>query len=199
LRVGILGGTFNPPHLGHLACAQDAHAQLGLDVVVFVPTRVPPHKEVRYDPGAEERLEMTRLAVEKDERFRVSRIELDREPPSYTVDTLRELGDSDELTLIVGGDMARSLPLWHAPREILRRARLGVAERGADARALVTEALEVLPGAEGRVEFFTMPRIDISSTLVRERAAAGQPIRYLVPDEVARHIGARGLYRGAAV
>jgi nicotinate-nucleotide adenylyltransferase len=198
MRVGILGGTFNPPHLAHLVCAQEAHDQLGLDRVVLMPAGVPPHKRVAAgDPGPEERLELCRRAVAGDERFEVSRLELDRPGRSYTVDTLRLLRERDpqvQLTFIVGGDMAASLPTWHEPETILSLATLAVAERRGAERAAIERALAPLAGAD-RVVFFDMPRVDVSSSLVRERVARNRPIRYLVPDAVAEEIAARGLYR----
>jgi nicotinate-nucleotide adenylyltransferase len=195
--VGLLGGTFNPPHLGHLVCAQEAHWQLELDVVVFLPVAVPPHKEAEDDPGPEVRLALCEAATAKDERFAVSRLELDRPGPSYTVDTLRaihETSPGDELTFIVGGDMAASLPEWREPEALLELATLAVAERADARRAEIVERLRALRGAD-RVRFFSMPRMDISSTEIRDRVRAGRPIRYLVPDDVARLIGAQGLYR----
>src|SRR5215210_7243341 len=110
--VGLLGGTFNPPHVAHLICAQEALLQLGLERVLLVPTRVPPHKSIEADPGVEHRVAMCEAAVEGDDRLGVSRVDLDRPGPSYTDDTLRALGaqlPGDELTFIVGGDMAHSL------------------------------------------------------------------------------------------
>ncbi|MEJ7785542.1 MAG: nicotinate (nicotinamide) nucleotide adenylyltransferase [Solirubrobacteraceae bacterium] len=191
-RLGLLGGTFNPPHLGHLACASEALEQLGLDRVELVPVFTPPHKTVAGDPGADVRLELCRLAVGDDDRLGVCDLEVRRGGPSFTVDTLRALDGSDELTFIVGGDMALSLPAWHRPAEILRRARLGVVERGDTRRAEIEHTLARYPDAS--IDFFTMPRIDISSTDVRARAAAGRRIRHLVPAGVAGAIAARGLY-----
>jgi nicotinate-nucleotide adenylyltransferase len=196
-RVGILGGTFNPPHLAHLVCAQEAHAQLGLDRVVWIPTRVPPHKPLPDDPGAGVRLELCRLAVAGDDRFSVSTLELDRSGPSYTVDTLGALRDQapeDELIFIAGGDMARSLPSWRTPEQILALATFAVAERAGAMRRDIAEQLAGLGGAQ-RVAFFDMPRFDVSSSDVRRRVAEGRPIRYLVPDAVADAIAAMGLYR----
>ena len=140
---------------------------------------------------------MCELAVAKDDRLAVSRLELDRGGPSYTVDTLREIhaaAPGDDLTFIVGGDMAHSLPAWRGPEAVLQLATLAVAEREGAARRDISERLEGLPGAD-RIRFFDMPRIDISSTLVRRRVRSGEPIRYLVPDDVARAIGASGWYR----
>jgi len=200
-RIGILGGTFNPPHIGHLVCAQEAHGQLELDVVVLMPVNAPPHKDAHGDPGVEHRLELCRLLVAKDERLAVSRIEADRPGPSFTVDTLEELHDEspgDDLIFIVGGDMARSLPSWREPERILELATLAIAEREGVGRTDIAETLAPLRGAD-RVSFFDMPRIDVSSTRIRERVATGRPIRYLVPDDVARYIATQGLYRGVQV
>jgi nicotinate-nucleotide adenylyltransferase len=196
VRVGIYGGVFNPPHHGHLLAAQEAHWQLDLDVVVWVPAGVAPHREIEDDPGAEARFEMVELAVAGDERFRVSRIELERDGPSYTVDTLRELREREpeaELFLILGGDQALALPTWREPEQVLGLATIAVFERGSSTRNAIGITLGRLRGAD-RLRFLQMPRIDISSTLVRRRTAAGRPIRYLVPDKVANFIGAQSLY-----
>jgi nicotinate-nucleotide adenylyltransferase len=199
LRLGILGGTFNPPHIGHLICAQEAHAQLALDRVVLMPAGIPPHKDVAADPGAEARHELCRLAIGADERFALSDLELGRPGRSYTVDTLRALHASDpqaDLTFIVGGDMARSLPTWREPEAVLELATLAVAERAGAEREDIRGELRALPSARGEcVRFFDMPRVDVSSSLVRERVATGRPIRYLVPDAVADAIAHNGWYR----
>jgi nicotinate-nucleotide adenylyltransferase len=196
-RVGLLGGTFNPPHLGHLVCAQEACDQLGLERVVWMPVHTPPHKEAPEDPGVGVRVELCRRAVTGDERFGVSTLEADVPGRSYTVDTLRRLHESspeDELTFIMGGDMAHALPTWHEPEAVLSLARLGVAEREGIRRTDIMERLAGLAGAD-RIRFFDMPRLDISSSLIRRRAAAGLPLRYYVPDAVAEYIVSEGLYR----
>ena len=195
--IGILGGTFNPPHVGHLLCAQEALDQLGLDEVVFVPVHTPPHKEASGDPGPATRVELCRAAVAGDERFSVSTIEVERGGPSYTVATLDEIHANqpgDDLTFIVGADMARALPTWREPEAVLRLARLAVAEREGVLREDILEQVGTIPGGRERVVFFDMPRMDVSSSLVRRRSAAGRPVRYLVPDAVAELISARGLY-----
>ena len=197
MRIGILGGSFNPPHVGHLVMAQEAHAQLGLEKVMLMPVSVPPHKVLDDDPGPQERLELCRLAVAEDERFGVSAIELDRGGPSYTVDTLREIrADSpgDELTFIVGGDNALSLAGWREPEAVLELAVMAVAEREGVFRQDIAERARELSGGD-RLAFFDMPRLDVSSSTIRQRVRDGRPIRYLVPDDVARLIGARGYYR----
>jgi nicotinate-nucleotide adenylyltransferase len=196
-QVGILGGTFNPPHAAHLVCAQEARDQLGLDRVLLLPAPVPPHKAVADDLGAAVRAELCGLAArEEDGWLAVCDVELERSGPSYTVDTLGVLHErtpGDELTFIVGADMAQALPTWREPREVLRRARLAVTERDG-ARADQLGAL-LAPLHDGsRIVFFTMPRLDISSTDIRARVAAGRPIRHLVPDAVAEAIAERGLY-----
>lgn len=198
--VGILGGTFNPPHVGHLLCAQEAYDRLGLDRVVLMPVHTPPHKEMWGDPGADERVALCRAAVAGDERFAVSTVEADHPGPSYTAATLRRIhaeSPQDRLTFIVGGDMAASLPTWREPEEVLRLARLAVAERAGATRADIDERLRPLGGAD-RVTFFDLPRVDVSSTDVRRRVSEGRPIRWLVPDAVAERIAARGLYRTGA-
>ena len=197
MRIGVFGGAFNPPHVGHLVCAQEAHAQLDLDVVVWVPVGQAPHRDIPQDPGPEARSAMCDHATAADERFALSRIEVDRDGPAYTVDTLRamrERSPDDELVLILGGDQAAALPTWREPEEVGRLATVAVAERAGSARERVERAV----GGIAELTFFAMPRIDVSSTMVRERAAAGQPIRYLVPDRVANFIGAQSLY-GASV
>jgi nicotinate-nucleotide adenylyltransferase len=198
--VGILGGTFNPPHIGHLICAQEAIVQLELDTVLWIPAGVPPHREIEQDPGAEARFEMVELTLADDARFEASRIELEREGPSYTVDTLRELHErspDDELFLLLGGDQAATLRAWHEPEEVLRVATVAVVERTGWQRPAVGVRLSGLPGA-GSIRFFEMPRVDVSSSMIRRRAGRGQPIRYLVAEKVANFIGAQSLY-GASV
>lgn len=201
-RIGLLGGTFNPPHVGHLLCADEALEQLGLDGVLLVPAAVPPHKEVRDDPGIDVRLELCRLACLHDPRLGVSRADAERPGPSYTVDTLRaarEEAPGDELTFLVGGDMAWSFPQWREPEAILELATLAVAERDGLARERIAERLGGLRGAGERIRFFDMPRIDVSSSMLRRRAAAGRSLRPLVPEAVADYVSERGLYRvGAA-
>jgi nicotinate-nucleotide adenylyltransferase len=197
-RIGILGGSFNPPHLAHLVCASEAATQLDLDRVLLTPVAAPPHKDADRDPGPQERLELCRLAIAGDERLGVCDVEVRRGGPSYTVDTLRELharDPEDDLTFIVGGDIALGLPSWHEPEAVLGLARLAVAERsGAGRQDIATRLAERFADAPPPV-FFDMPRLDISSSQIRRRVAEGRPIRYLVPDPVAEHIARGRLYR----
>jgi nicotinate-nucleotide adenylyltransferase len=199
-ELGILGGTFNPPHIGHLVMVQEALDQLGLERVVLMPVAAPPHKEAAADPGADVRLELCELATASTPRVGVSDLEIDRGGASYTVDTLRALHDrapEHVLTFIVGGDMAHSLPSWREPEAILELARLAVAERDGLRREDIAHRLEPLHSGD-RVAFFDMPRIDLSSSAIRERVAEGRSIRYLVPDPVIEAIRSRRLYRQAA-
>ncbi len=197
-RIGVLGGTFNPPHLAHLVCASEAASQLDLDRVLLTPVARAPHKEAEHDPGAQERLELCRLAVAGDERLEICDLEVRRGGPSYTVDTLRELHEhapEDDLTFIVGGDIALGLPSWHEPDEVLRLATLAVAERAGAGRGDIAERLRAsFPDAAPPV-FFDMPRLDISSSQIRRRVAEGRSIRYLVPDPVGEHIARGRFYR----
>jgi len=198
VRVGILGGTFNPPHLGHLICAQEAYLQLKLDRVTLIPARIPPHKPVDDEPGPEHRLELCRVAVGNDDRFDVSDVEIMREGPSYTVDTLELLHSREpesELFLIVGGDIAAGLQSWREPERVLSLATLAVAGRRGTSRAEVDDALSGISGGE-RAEFFQMPTISIASTALRRRVRAGEPIRYYVPDAVVSYIDRHRLYGG---
>jgi nicotinate-nucleotide adenylyltransferase len=201
VRIGILGGTFNPPHLAHLVCAQEAYLQLELDRVLWLPARIPPHKAVEDEPGAEHRLELCRLAVQGDQqRFEVADLEVTRSGPSYTVDTLEELhsrAPDSELFLIVGGDIAAGLPKWREPERVLSFATLAVAQRRGTSQTAVEEALHGLRGGE-RARFFDMPTIGLSSTEIRRRVRSGTPIRYLVPEAVASYIDHHRLYRSVA-
>jgi nicotinate-nucleotide adenylyltransferase len=194
--IGVLGSAFNPPHLGHLALAQEALWQLGLDEVVLVPTGEAPHKRILDDPGRELRLAMTRLAAADDQRFSVSTLEVEREGPSYTYETLEmlaaERGDPD-LVFVMGADAGVGLESWRKPGRVVELARLAVARRAGISDADVGAVLRSL-GAEGRATMLEMPQFGVSSSSVRERAAAGRPLRYLVPEAVARFIEEKGVY-----
>ncbi len=172
--------------------------RLGLDRVILMPAGRPPHKPLDDDPGAEHRLELCRQAVTGDPRFEVSDLEILREGPSYTADTLQALKSrmpDSSLFLIVGGDVAAGLPAWHEPERVLSLATLAVAKRRGTSRGSIDKALAGLPGGE-RTEFFHMPRVGISSTEIRERVKMQEPITYLVPDAVASYIDEHRLYGG---
>jgi nicotinate-nucleotide adenylyltransferase len=197
--VGILGGAFNPPHIGHLVLAQEAASQLRLERVLLVPTGEAPHKRIEPEPGPEVRLEMTRMAAATDELLEVLDWEVARSGPSYTYLTLERLLDfhpDDEKWLLMGADVAASLESWKRPERVVELARIAIAARPGTPIAEAEAALERL-GARDRAEIVEMPKIDISSSSVRERVAAGRPTRYLVPDGVREAIERRGLYREA--
>jgi nicotinate-nucleotide adenylyltransferase len=195
--IGVLGSAFNPPHLGHLALAQEALWQLDLDEVVLMPTGEAPHKRILDDPGRELRLAMTRLAAAEDARFSVSTLEVDRDGPSYTYETLEllagERGDA-ELVFVMGADAAVGLESWREPRRVVELARLAVARRAGVSDPDVAAVLRSLD-AEGRATMLEMPQFGVSSSAVRERASQGRPLRYLVPEPVARFIEEKGVYR----
>lgn len=198
--IGVLGGTFNPPHLGHRALAQAALEELGLERMLIVPAQLSPFKTGAEDPGAEHRLRMCELAFGGHPELEVCTLELDRPGPSYTVDTLRSIRATDpdaQLVLLAGADTARSLPGWHEPRDLMCLAGVAVAGRDDIEREAVEEALRSV-GAEDHPAFLRMPPVQISSSQVRARVAAGQPVQELVGSEVARYIAQHGLYRKAA-
>lgn len=195
--VGLLGGSFNPPHLGHLICAQEASEQLKLDRVIFVPLHTPTNYQLPADPGPQARLTLCEAAVNGNSRLAVSAIEVERGGTTYSIDTLRSWRDTnpgDELTLIVGNDVAAEFPSWREPAEVLELARLAVVSREGESEMLQAEELSAgYPGSD--VTAVTMTRVDISSTLVRERIAAGRSIEYLVASGVASVIESEGWYR----
>jgi nicotinate-nucleotide adenylyltransferase len=195
--IGVLGSAFNPPHLGHLALAQEALWQLGLEEVVLVPTGEAPHKRILDDPGRDLRLTMTRLAAADDARFSVSSLEVERDGPSYTFETLELLAEErpdTDLVFVMGADAAVGLESWREPGRVVELARLAVARRAGVSDTDVAAAMRSL-GAAGRATMLEMPQFGVSSSAVRERAAEGRPLRYLVPEPVARLVEEKGIYR----
>jgi nicotinate-nucleotide adenylyltransferase len=203
--IGILGGSFNPPHLGHLALARDARRELGLERVLLMPLHTAPHKPGGEDPGPGHRLAMTRLAVANEPGVEASALEIERGGPSYSADTLTEIHASDpedELTFIVGADTALTLPGWRRPETVLGLARLAVASRPGSAEGEVLEALaripmDAAPGApraEPEVVFLSMGPVEASSSLARERLAAGAPVADLLDPAVERYILEHRMY-----
>jgi nicotinate-nucleotide adenylyltransferase len=191
-RVGIFGGTFSPPHAAHLRVASVALAQCGLAEIVFVPSGTPPHKPDGDGATREDRFEMVQRAVAGAERLSVSRVEIDREGPSYTIDTLRQLKASidADLCFIVGADLLLDITTWRAPQELLGSVPFVLAPRRGITRDRFDAA--VFHGAE--LHFLDMEEIDLSSTWVRERIARGEPYEDRVPEGVVEYIEDRRLY-----
>jgi len=194
-RIGLLGGTFDPPHYGHLVAAQEVAWHLRLDRVLFLPAGQNPLKRDAPGSAAHDRCEMVRLAIADNALFELSRLDLDRPPPSYTADLLRALQAPDrDLFFIIGGDILPELPRWREPGEILRLARLAVVNRPG-APPPERKALEALQaGARDRVHVVDIPGAAISSRELRHRVRSGIPIRYLTPPAVERYIVERRLY-----
>lgn len=196
-RLGILGGTFDPPHIAHLVMADQARDQLELARVLFVPAGRPPHKLDRALSPVEHRVAMTHLAIAGDQGFLVSRMDVDRPGPHYTADMLALVQaehPGDELYLVIGSDSLRDLGIWYEPKRVIAQARLAVIRRpGAepDWRALQVAAPEIME----RVDWVDAPYLDISSTDIKRRVRAGLSIRYLVPMPVEHYIVEHGLYR----
>lgn len=197
VRLGIMGGTFDPIHVGHLACAEWARDRLKLDRVLFVPAGQPVFKKDRAVTPSAHRLAMCRLAVASNPAFGVSAIELERGGDTYTVDTLRELraacSDDVELVFITGADAAATLPSWRESAELARLARFAAVTR--PGFELDAAQRELLAQAGFRMSYVDAAPLDISSSDLRRRLAAGESARYLVPDEVLNYIEANGLYR----
>lgn len=195
-RVGVFGGTFDPIHVAHLAVAESARDALGLERVLFIPAGEPPHKPGRPISPAVDRLAMVELAIAGNPLFEASRLELDRSGPSFTVDTLAGLAEGTaDLWLILSAEAFAGLPTWREPRRVVSLARLGVAPRDGYPDA-VPDALEAeVPGVAARTVVLDGPRLKLSSSTLRTRAAAGRSLRYLVPDAVAAYIGDHALYR----
>jgi nicotinate-nucleotide adenylyltransferase len=187
-RIGVFGGLFNPPHVGHLSLCQEAAWQLGLERVVLVPTGRPAHRSAPRE-SPEMRLRLAQAAALGNPMFTVSRLEIDRIGPSYTVDTLRELSHrypGSSLHLLIGADQLAAMDTWHEPASIVQLARLAAALR---------PGIDVSGADVANLDWVEMPQIGISSSLVRARVRAGRPIRYFVPDAVRELIEAEGLYR----
>ena len=200
--VAVMGGTFDPIHVGHLAAAEEARETLGLERILFMPAGVPPHKPDRVITKPEHRVAMVELAIRDNPAFELSRLEIDRTGPSYTVDTVellaaqaRKAGLEPDVTVILSAESFRGLPTWSEPERLLRQCRLAIVPRDGfptPGRAWVEEHF---PGFEDRVSFLESPRLKLSATEIRERVAAGRSIRYLVPDAVIRYIEDHALYR----
>ena len=203
-RIGILGGTFDPPHYAHLAIAEEVYHALKLARVICVPAGQPPHKVSYHVTPVEQRVHMLGQAIAENPHFALSLVDVQRTGPSYTVDTLRllreEWGPRTEFYFIIGGDSLRDLPGWYDPAGVIAQATLvalmrpGYGEMERTGRELATR----LPGIEQRLITLEGPRMEISSTDLRQRVAEGRPIRYQTPEVVEQYILRHGLYRRGA-
>jgi nicotinate-nucleotide adenylyltransferase len=199
VRVGIFGGTFDPPHVGHLISAADAVEALSLDRVVFVPAAAQPLKREGTWASAPQRLEMVRLLIGDDRRFLADAIEIDRPGLSYTVDTLIDMArqsPDDERFLLIGADVVRSFAQWREPLTVMQLAKLAIWRRGEVTAQQIARWLPT--DAEGRRPSYSLleaRRVDVSSTEIRSRVQAGLSIRGFVPDAVREYVERGGLYR----
>lgn len=198
MRIGILGGTFDPIHIGHLILAEEARDLLHLDTVLLAPAADPPHKRQQGKSPASHRVRMVELAIADNPHLALSRIDIDRPGPHYTLDMLRLLreqyGPEAELYFLMGLDSLADLPTWHRPLELMQQCSLVALSRpGAD---FDWAALEMaLPGVRSRVILLPMPLLEISGSDLRERARQGRPLRYQVPRQVEQYIAQHQLYR----
>ena len=198
MRLGILGGTFDPIHYAHLAIAEEARTQLGLDSVIFVPAGHPPHKPHIAITPAHYRLAMLELALASNPHFLISRVDLERPGPCYTADTLatlqEEWGAETELYLIIGTDSLSEMHTWYRPERIIELAKLAVAARPGNPLHL-PELERTLPGLHGRVRMIHTPLLEISGTELRRRVREGRSIKYYLPERVEAFIFEQGLYQ----
>ena len=196
-QIGIFGGTFDPPHLGHLILAAEAYSQLGLDRLFWVLTPDPPHKQEQLITPVEHRLAMVNLAIRDNPKFELSRVELDRPGPHYTSDTVEMIAhtypDAD-ITPIIGGDSLRNLPNWYKPKELLYACHwVGVMRRPGEEPDL-KELERELPGITAKVHYVDAPLLEIASRELRSRIAERRPYRYYLPHEVYEYINEHHLY-----
>lgn len=198
-RVGIMGGTFDPIHIGHLVLAETAREELGLSEVLFIPAAQPPHKTGREVAAAEHRLRLVQLAVESNPFFRVLDVEMKREGPSYSYDTLHSLveehGASADFCFIVGGDEMNAIFTWHRASELFSLCSFAAASRQGSPLSLSELRARLGEEALSRIHFVKTPELEISSTDIRRRRQEGRSIRYLVPEKVEAYICKEGLYQ----
>lgn len=201
MKMGVLGGTFDPIHRAHLVVAGEVRERLDLAEVIFVPAGRPRLKKDRPITTAEHRLEMVRLAIARRSGFTVSTIEIERAGPSYTVDTIAELrqrlASEDEIFFILGWDNVTALPQWREPSRLIEMCRLVAVPRPGYSLPDLNALEKPVPGISRRVLMMGRPEIDISSSEIRERVARGQSIRRLVPRPVERYISEHRLYLAA--
>ncbi len=196
-RIGLFGGTFDPPHIGHLILASEAQSQLELDRLLWTLTPEPPHKQDQLITAIEHRLAMVNLAIADNPSFELSRVELDRPGPHYTLDTIKLVAEQNpdaEIVPVIGGDSLHDLPTWHRPQELLYAAHwIGVMRRPGESADL--EELErELPGISSKVHYVDAPLLEIASSEIRSRIANGRAFRYYLSDPVYHYINRHHLY-----
>jgi nicotinate-nucleotide adenylyltransferase len=196
--IGIFGGTFDPPHLGHLVLAAEARAQLGLDRLLWVLTPDPPHKQGQSFAPIEHRLEMIKLAIGDDPQFEISSVELTRPGPHYALDTVNILARQNpaaQLVYLMGGDSLRDLPTWHRPADFISACHLIGVMRRPGAVVDLDNLEKDLPGLRSKIRFVEAPLLDIAARDIRRRVAEARPFRYYLPERVYEYIIDHGLYR----
>lgn len=199
MKIGIIGGTFNPIHFGHLILSEYIREEMDLDKIIFIPTRIPPHKSSTNIPSGAIRMEMLSLAIKSNNNFSVSSIELDREGTSYTIDTIIELNKNypdDEFYLIIGEDSLFQLHTWERFNQLIKESNFIVADRISSEDIQVENRIQELNHRyNGNIVKANSPLIEISSTMIRDRVNGGLSIKYLVPEEVENYILNKGLYK----
>jgi nicotinate-nucleotide adenylyltransferase len=195
--IGLFGGTFDPPHIGHLILSAEAHAQLSLDHLLWLLTPDPPHKQGQPITPIEHRLAMVELAISDNSLFELSTVEMDRHGPHYALDTVRIISGQNptaDLVYVMGGDSLRDLPTWHRPKDLVAALRLiGVMRRPGDSIDLVVLE-KIIPGLTAKVRFVDAPLLDIAAHEIRQRVADGRPFRYFLPPVVYDYIVEHNLY-----
>lgn len=197
-RLGVFGGTFDPPHLGHLILAAEARAQLRLKRILFVLTADPPHKQAHAITPVEDRLAMLVAAIQGQAIFELSRVEVDRAGPHYALDTMRLLTrehQGSQLVYLIGGDSLRDLPNWDRPQEFIAACDALGAMRRPGTRIDLSNLERDLPGLSAKLEFVDAPLLEISSSEIRERVRDGGHFRFYLPGAVCQIIKERGLYK----
>jgi nicotinate-nucleotide adenylyltransferase len=198
MRVGVFGGTFDPIHIGHLVSAEEVRVKLELERVVFVPARLPPHKLDHVVSPVEHRLTMVELAIASNPHFAVSRVDIDRSGPSYTVDTIELLRDAwgpdVEIYFIMGSDSLLDILTWHEPMRLIKLCHFAVVSRPGY-QVDLDELDALLPGVASRVQMLKAPELAISSTDIQRRVQEGLPIKYQVPEAVEDYIYEHKLYQ----
>ena len=195
--IGVFGGTFDPPHIGHLVLADEARSALNLKKVLWVVTGEPPHKPDRRIIPAEHRLRMVELAIQNDPAFELSRLEVDRPGPHFAVDTLAQLAadrPNDERAYVMGKDSLRDLPSWNSPERFIELADALIVLNRPDVEVDLAQLDALLPGLANKVRLIAVPLVDVASRDIRQRVASGRPYRYLVARLVADYILKHDLY-----